>query len=156
MKFERLDVIIAAGLLFAFTGLSWLFAPSPVSLEMVNGAQQRVQLSEIRQQQLLSQPELPELASAWQQLNIDWQHCGLSIVNVPQTMESDPSAADEPPFWTGEVSGPAGVGTTCLYLAFQRYPMRLIALNVADHVITARYRLYGKHEPVRIIGANLS
>lgn len=153
MSYTRAELLICVGIAVVMTMMAWIFAPSAIAPEVIDGTRQRIMLLTQAAARMESQPDLPELALAWQQLNIEWQHCGLKVSFVQQMDPAEIAAQDTAPFWVGEVSGPAGVGTTCLSLAFQRYPLRLSGLSVSDHKMTARYRLYGRHESVKVIAA---
>lgn len=156
MKFEKAEIVIGILAAFGLCLTAWVFAPAGVDSATVDAARQRLAMSQATEARVASQPEIPKLASAWQQLNIDWQHCGLTTNNVTQPDESDPIMFGDAPFWIGEVSGPAGVGMTCLYLAFQRYPLRLDAFNVSEHTMVARYRLYGIYSPIVVTSSSAS
>jgi len=148
MKFEKVEFFIGVIAVLLLSVLAWMFAPAGVTGAVLDAARQRLAMTVANEARVTTQPELPGLPTAWQQLNIDWQHCGLTTNSVTQPDANDPVLFGDAPFWIGEVTGPAGVGTTCLSLAFQRYPLRLESFNVSDHVMTARYRLYGIIAPI--------
>lgn len=150
MKFEKAEALIGALVVVVMSALGWLFAPSGVDSTTLGAANQRLAMTLATETRVKAQPLLPSLPSAWQQLNIDWQHCGLVTNAVTQPDANDPVLFGDSPYWIGEVTGPAGVGTTCLSLAFQRYPLRLDGFNVSEHAMTARYRLYGLLSPITV------
>lgn len=153
MNYTRSEILISIGVAAFMAAVAWFFAPPAVAPEVLDGTRQRIQLLTAAAARIEGQPDLPELPLAWQQLNIEWQHCGMKVAFVAQMDPAEMAAQASAPFWEGEISGAAGVGTTCLSLALQRYPMRLSALSISDHEMTARYRLYGRHDPVKIVAA---
>lgn len=152
MKKPVLIESIVSGTVFAlFIGVAYAFSPSGPSESEISIQKSRLQNAQANLGRTRTIPDLPDLPTAWQQVNLEMSHCGIDVVKTPQPPSDDITRAGQPDFWLGTITAKSpGISLTCFYSLVQRYPIKLVSLNLNTEGVSARYKLYGIIQPTTI------
>lgn len=146
-----IEAIISATILVILVSVAYVFSPSGPSDSEISIQKTRLLNAQVNLGRTRTIPDLPDIPTAWQQVNLEMSHCGIEVVKTPQPPADDISRVGQPDFWLGTITAKSiGISLTCFYSLVQRYPIKLVSINLGSEGLNARYKLYGIIKPTTI------